>query len=141
MLLVQVKAGGQPRRRVVSGAFSWPRPLLSCLQITCTESHSDLVQALALYHPFRIVSAKRKYQPFHLFRLQRKALPTAQSSHIKVNVTRTDTQTLRNVVVETAHPSSLPLRSHLSSLVGQTSGFQMGESRGHVTGLATHAAD
>lgn len=50
-------------------------------------------------------------------------LARAQTSPIAANVLTTDTATLKNVTVLTAHPSSLPRSSHRSDHSGQMSGL------------------
>ena len=76
--------------------------------------------------------------PFHLLRLQVHALPRSQIAAMRASVEKKAITTLKRVIVETSHPNSLPLNSHLSSLVGQTFCFQIGDSKGQVTGLAIH---
>ena len=75
---------------------------------------------------------------FHLPRLHVHALPRNQIAAMRVRVEKKATTTLKKVIGETSQPSSLPLSSHLSSLVGQTSFSQIGDNMGQVTGLAMH---
>ena len=84
---------------------------------------------------------QRTNHPFHLPLLHRHNLCKVHNMQANTRVELIATIALRNVVVETAHPSSLPLSSHLSALVGQMSGFQIGVRRGHVAGFAMHADD
>jgi len=79
--------------------------------------------------------------PSHLGRLHLQILAAIHTSPIKAKVLTTDTSTLKNVTVLTAHPNSFPLNSHRSYHNGHTSGLWIGVRRGHGAGLGTQAED
>jgi hypothetical protein len=61
--------------------------------------------------------------PLHLKLLHVRIQANTHPSPIKAKVLTTDTTTLRNVTVLTAHPNSFPLSSHRSARNGQILGL------------------
>lgn len=95
-------------------------------------------QALSQRPVFCAASLPDMSHLFHLPPLHIHALPRSETAATRASVEKNATTTLKKVIVETSQPNSLPLSSHLSSLVGQISFSQTGDSMGQVTGLAMH---
>ena len=111
---------------------------LSCDRFDLPPTTLDGRQALIQRPVFCVAPLPDMNHLFHLPLLHADALPRSQIVARRARVEKNATTTLKKVIVDTSQPSSLPLNSHLSSLVGQISFSQIGESMGQVTGLAMH---